>query len=173
MVMRASAALTIGLVALVASDARAQLMTPSALGNLLATGVQQHYASAASWSAKVDEHYLAKAYNQTKDATGTAVSSASPRGTNVTFGGQTTFIPCSAPSAFFFLCGSSGYAPFTFQGFSGGRMNFPTGDVLVATPVLATPAFVKILLYVDTTTFDVRRATVIDGQGNRNSYDFH
>ena len=175
MIGRASVCFLACTIALVADDADAQQMTPSALGNVLVANVQAHYASTTSWTASFKQHYLSKAYNQTKDAAGTATSSASPPGTYLTYlpqNGQQTFVPCSTSSAFFFLCGSAAYSSFTFQAVPRAQMNFPNGDVLIATPTLPKPGIVKVLLYVDTATFDVRRAMLIDGQGNRTSYDF-
>ena len=51
-------------------------------------------------------------------------------------------------------------------------MKFPGGYVLVGTPKQPTPAYSKVLFYVDTATSQVRRVMVIDGQGNRNRFDF-
>jgi outer membrane lipoprotein carrier protein len=51
-------------------------------------------------------------------------------------------------------------------------MKFPGGYVLVGTPKQATPSYAKVLFYVDTATSQVRRVMVIDGQGNRNRFDF-
>ena len=51
-------------------------------------------------------------------------------------------------------------------------MNFPGGLVLVGTPKTATPAYSKVLFYVDAGTAQVRRVMIIDGQGNRNRFDF-
>jgi outer membrane lipoprotein carrier protein len=51
-------------------------------------------------------------------------------------------------------------------------MKFPGGAVLVGTPKQSTPGYSKVLFYVDTATSQVRRVMVIDGQGNRNRFDF-
>src|SRR5580692_401666 len=61
---------------------------------------------------------------------------------------------------------------FDFELFSGEKMKFPGGAVLVGTPKQATPGYSKVLFYVDTATSQVRRVMVIDGQGNRNRFDF-
>jgi outer membrane lipoprotein carrier protein len=61
---------------------------------------------------------------------------------------------------------------FDFQLFAGETMKFPGGAVLVGTPKQATPGYSKVLFYVDTGTSQVRRVMVIDGQGNRNRFDF-
>ncbi len=45
--------------------------------------------------------------------------------------------------------------------------------MLEGTPKEATPAYQKVLLYVDSATSQVRRVLVIDAQGNRNRFDFN
>jgi outer membrane lipoprotein carrier protein len=77
------------------------------------------------------------------------------------------------PAALAFLTGSGKLSDaFTFQLFSGAQMNFPGGHVLVGTPKEATPAYQKVLFYVDQATSQVRRVLIVDGQGNRNRFDF-
>ena len=44
--------------------------------------------------------------------------------------------------------------------------------VLEGTPKEATPAYQKVLLYVDAQTNQVRRVLILDAQGNRNRFDF-
>jgi outer membrane lipoprotein carrier protein len=51
-------------------------------------------------------------------------------------------------------------------------MKFPGGYVLVGTPKQPTPSYSKVLFYVDAATSQVRRVMLIDGQGNRNRFDF-
>jgi len=51
-------------------------------------------------------------------------------------------------------------------------MKFPGGVVLVGTPKQPTAAYSKVLFYVDQGTSQVRRVMIIDGQGNRNRFDF-
>jgi outer membrane lipoprotein carrier protein len=51
-------------------------------------------------------------------------------------------------------------------------MAYPGGVVLVGTPKSANPAYTKVLFYVDGPTSQVRRVLIIDGQGNRNRFDF-
>jgi outer membrane lipoprotein carrier protein len=77
------------------------------------------------------------------------------------------------PAALSFLIGGGKLDTiFDFQSYSGSTMNFPGGDVLVGTPKQATPAYSKVLFYVDTATSQVRRVLIVDGQGNRNRFDF-
>ncbi len=51
-------------------------------------------------------------------------------------------------------------------------MKFEGGYVIEGTPKEATPAYQKLLLYVDAQTNQVRRALILDAQGNRNRFDF-
>jgi outer membrane lipoprotein carrier protein len=44
--------------------------------------------------------------------------------------------------------------------------------VLEGTPKDPTPAYQKVLLYVDAATAQVRRVLILDAQGNRNRFDF-
>jgi outer membrane lipoprotein carrier protein len=77
------------------------------------------------------------------------------------------------PAALSFLTGTGKLADaFNFELVSGDQMKFPGGYVLVGTPKQATAAYSKVLFYVDTATAQVRRVMVIDGQGNRNRFDF-
>ena len=52
------------------------------------------------------------------------------------------------------------------------QMKFEGGYVLEGTPKEATPAYQKMMLYVDAQTNQVRRALILDAQGNRNRFDF-
>ncbi len=77
------------------------------------------------------------------------------------------------PAALSFLTGTGKLADaFNFELISGQQMKFPGGYVLVGTPRQPSPAYSKVLFYVDTATSQVRRVMIIDGQGNRNRFDF-
>jgi outer membrane lipoprotein carrier protein len=77
------------------------------------------------------------------------------------------------PAALAFLVGGGKLDQiFNFELFDGAAMNFPGGQVLVGTPKQPTPAYTKVLFYVDTATAQVRRVLIVDGQGNRNRFDF-
>jgi outer membrane lipoprotein carrier protein len=77
------------------------------------------------------------------------------------------------PAALSFLTGSGKLADaFTFELKTGDEMKFPGGVVLVGTPKQTTAAYSKVLFYVDQGTAQVRRVMIIDGQGNRNRFDF-
>lgn len=77
------------------------------------------------------------------------------------------------PAALAFLTGEGKLADyFTFELHPGTSMNFPGGYVLLGTPKQAHPAYTKVLFYVDAGTSQVLRVMIIDGQGNRNRFDF-
>lgn len=77
------------------------------------------------------------------------------------------------PAALSFLTGVGKLSDsFDFQLVPGVEMKFPGGYVLAGTPKQPTTAYSKVLLYVDAATSQVRRVMVIDGQGNRNRFDF-
>lgn len=77
------------------------------------------------------------------------------------------------PAALSFLTGEGKLTDsFTFELYDGEKMSFPGGNVLVGTPKQATPAYKKVLFYVDKATSQVRRVMILDGQGNRNRFDF-
>jgi outer membrane lipoprotein carrier protein len=61
---------------------------------------------------------------------------------------------------------------FTLRLLDAAQMKFEGGYVLEGTPKDATPAYQKLLLYVDAQTNQVRRALILDAQGNRNRFDF-
>jgi outer membrane lipoprotein carrier protein len=77
------------------------------------------------------------------------------------------------PAALSFLTGTGRLSSaFDFELVTGPEMQFPGGYVLVGTPKQPTPAYAKVLFYVDAATAQVRRVMIIDGQGNRNRFDF-
>jgi outer membrane lipoprotein carrier protein len=77
------------------------------------------------------------------------------------------------PAALSFLTGTGRLSDtFDFELQPGDQYHFTGGYVLVATPKLPTAAYSKVLFYVDTATSQVRRVMIVDGQGNRNRFDF-
>ena len=77
------------------------------------------------------------------------------------------------PAALSFLTGTGKLGDsFTFVMYPGASMNFPGGNVLVGTPKKESAAYTKVLFYVDASTNHVRRALIVDAQGNRNRFDF-
>jgi outer membrane lipoprotein carrier protein len=75
------------------------------------------------------------------------------------------------PAALSFLMGQ-GQLTSSFDLRLLDTVNFPGGWVLEGTPKDPTPAYQKVLLYVDSATSQVRRVLILDAQGNRNRFDF-
>lgn len=158
--------------------------------------VQKFYNQTQTFQSDFEQHYLAKAYNQTKDSTGHVTFSKpgkmnwvynTPKGNRIVSDGKTVWVydagnnqvvkqdvtKSAMPSVLSFLSGQGNLAnDYDFQIFDGAQMNFPGGYVLVGTPKVANPSVVKVLFYVDKATSQIRRGMVIDGQGNRNRFDF-
>jgi outer membrane lipoprotein carrier protein len=77
------------------------------------------------------------------------------------------------PAALSFLTGTGRLADaFDFELSPGDKLGFKGGYVLIGVPKQATVAYAKVLFYVDLGTSQVRRVLIIDGQGNRNRFDF-
>ena len=77
------------------------------------------------------------------------------------------------PAALSFLMGQGKLTKdFTLRLLDAAQMKFEGGYVLEGTPKEATPAYQKIILYVDAQTNQVRRVLILDAQGNRNRFDF-
>ena len=86
---------------------------------------------------------------------------------------QQTVDKSQYPAALSFLVGGAKLTEvFNFELYDGAGMNFPGGQVLVGTPKTASPAYTKVLFYVDKESTQVRRVLIVDGQGNRNRFDF-
>ena len=77
------------------------------------------------------------------------------------------------PAALSFLMGKGQLTKdFSWRMLDPAQMKFEGGYVLEGTPKEATPAYQKVLLYVDAQTSQARRALILDAQGNRNRFDF-
>ncbi|MEP7123860.1 MAG: outer membrane lipoprotein carrier protein LolA, partial [Byssovorax sp.] len=73
------------------------------------------------------------------------------------------------PAALSFLMGQGKLTKdFSLRLLDPAQMKFEGGYVIEGTPKEATPAYQKLLLYVDAQTNQVRRALILDAQGNRN-----
>jgi len=55
--------------------------------------------------------------------------------------------------------------------YPGWQLQFPNGYVLLCDPKAPSPAFTKVLYYVDAASSEVRRVLFLDAQGNRNRFD--
>lgn len=158
--------------------------------------VQAFYDRTQSFESDFQQEFWVKAYNQKKTSRGSVLfakpgkmdwSYQDPKDNRVVSDGQTLKVFTAAdkqmfeqpvqssqyPAALSFLTGQGKLSDaFNFQAFLGEQMSFPGGQVLVGTPKTATAAYEKVLFYVDGPTAQVRRVLIVDGQGNRNRFDF-
>jgi outer membrane lipoprotein carrier protein len=158
--------------------------------------VQSFYDKSATFKSDFEQKFWVKAYNQEKSSRGHVTFAKpgkmdwvydDPKDNRVVSDGALIKVYEAAnkqmyeqaidksqyPAALSFLTGTGRLTDsFDFELFPGEQMKFTGGYVLVGTPKQATPAYSKVLFYVDAPTSQVRRVMVIDGQGNRNRFDF-
>jgi outer membrane lipoprotein carrier protein len=168
---------------------------PPSVGQAV-TNVQTFYNQSTTFESDFQQQYTIKAYNQTKASRGHVTFSKpgkmnwvydDPVGNRVVSDGQVIKVfeagnkqmfeqpvdKSQYPAALSFLTGQGNLNDsFDFKLWPGDQMNFPGGYVLEGVPKQATPAYSKVLFYVDAGTSQVRRVMIIDGQGNRNRFDF-
>ena len=166
--------------------------------NQVVNCVQTVYDQSQTFTSHFSQQFWVKAYNQTKASSG-HVTFVKPgkmswtyeddqsKGNRVVSDGTTVKVyeannkqmyeqpldKSQYPAALSFLTGTGKLADsFNFELHTGEEMKFPGGMVLVGTPKQPTPAYSKVLFYVDTGTSQILRAMIIDMQGNRNRFDF-
>ena len=197
-----TAALALPFAAAHSSVAEAAEPTPLAANatNDLVTRVQAFYDKSATFTARFDQEFTVKAYNTKRQSNGTVYFQkpgkmawvyTTPADNRVVSNGSTVRVYEAAnkqmfeqqvngaqsgaqyPAALSFLLGTGKLGnAFNFEAFEGSQMKFEGGHVLVGTPKTPTPAYTKVLFYVDAGTSQVLRVMIIDGQGNRNRFDF-
>lgn len=166
---------------------------PSA--NEVAENVQKFYDKTKSFKAGFKQRYQVKAYNKTKDSKGTVIFEKPGKmswrytnnGNRVVSDGkiikvyeadnkqmyESSMEKSQYPAALAFLVGGGNLKKsFKLRKLNAQQMKFEGGYVLEGVPKDATPAYNKILLYVDANTYQVRRVLLLDAQGNRNRFDF-
>jgi len=158
--------------------------------------VQAFYNASSTFRSDFDQKFWVKAYSTEKTSRGHVTFSKpgkmdwvydDPRDNRVVSDGAVIKVYDAAnkqmfeqpidksqyPAALSFLTGTGKLTDaFTFELKTGDEMKFPGGVVLVGTPKQPTAAYSKVLFYVDQGTSQVRRVMIIDGQGNRNRFDF-
>jgi outer membrane lipoprotein carrier protein len=158
--------------------------------------VQRFYDSTKTFQAKFRQVYKTKVQNVTKVSTGKVAFAKkgklsfrydSPAGNRVVSDGtviriyekenqqmyETKVGKSQYPAALAFLEGSGKLTrDFELRKLDAAKMNMKNGFVLEAIPKEATPAYKKLILYVDGATSQVRRVLVLDEQGNKNRFDF-
>jgi outer membrane lipoprotein carrier protein len=166
---------------------------PSA--DTIADRIQAFYDKTQTFQAEFTQRYTIKAYNRTKDSRGKVVFEKpgkmswrySTNANRVVADGKMLRVyedenkqmyeqpmdQSQYPAALAFLVGGGNVKKsFVLSKLDAERAKFSGGFVLVGEPRDPTPAYQKILLYVDAKTSQVRRVLLIDAQGNRNRFDF-
>jgi len=162
----------------------------------VATRVQRFYDSTKTFRATFKQTYTIKVQNVQKVSTGKVIFEKpgkmsfkydAPNGNRVVSNGTTIRVyeqdnqqmyevavgKSQYPAALAFLMGKGQLMrDFTLRLLDAAQMKFEGGYVLEGTPKEATPAYQKMLLYVDAATNQVRRVLILDAQGNRNRFDF-
>jgi outer membrane lipoprotein carrier protein len=187
----------LALATLSAPVALAQMSTTLPPAADVVAKVQAFYNATQSFRSDFDQSYLVKAYNQTKTSHGQVVFNkpgkmnwtySNPAGNRVVSDGTTLWVyeqqnnqvyqsavsATQYPAALSFLTGQGQLdATFNFTIHEGdGQFGFPGGWVLIGTPKTPTAAYSTVVFYVDKATSQIRRVLIVDGQGNRNRFDF-
>jgi len=158
--------------------------------------VQAFYDKSNTFKSEFQQKFWVKAYNQEKSSHGRVTFAKpgkmdwvydDPKDNRVVSDGTVIKVYEAAnkqmyeqpvdksqyPAALSFLTGTGRLVDaFDFTLVSGDEMKFPGGYVLIGAPKQTTAAYSKVLFYVDSGTSQVRRVMIIDGQGNRNRFDF-
>jgi outer membrane lipoprotein carrier protein len=162
----------------------------------IADKVQAFYNQTNTFQASFKQVYKVKAYNQTKKSSGKVIfakpgkmswSYDSPNGNRVVSDGKLLKVyekennqmfeqpveKSQYPAALAFLMGQGDLRQsFNLKMLDAATMKFEGGYVLEGTPKEATPAYQKVIFFVDGPTSQIRRTIIIDAQGNRNTFDF-
>jgi outer membrane lipoprotein carrier protein len=180
------------------SGARAQQAPPpqAPAVQTAVSNVQGFYDKTVTFQSDFLQEFTVKAYNQTKNSRGHVTFAKpgkmdwiydDPAGNRVVSDGTTLRVYEAAnkqmfeqavnnsqyPAALGFLTGQGKLGDvFNFEIAGSDKIPFPGGFVLIGTPKQPTAAYTKVLFYIDATTSQVRRVMIIDGQGNRNRFDF-
>ena len=184
---------TIVLIITVGASARAASPTTA---DQVANRVQAFYNQTRAFQARFQQDYVIKAFNKRKRSTGTVSFERpgkmswkydEPNGNRVVSNGSVIKIyektnnqfyeqpiaDSQYPAALAFLMGHGNLKKtFALRLLDAKRLRFENGYVLEGTPRTPTPAFQKVLFYVDATTAQVRRMLILDAQGNRNMFTF-
>jgi outer membrane lipoprotein carrier protein len=186
-------------VPMIATDAPAQATAtalPAAQAQGVLTKVQSFYDKTTSFTSDFTQEFYVKSHNVKKQSKGKVTFAkpgkmyweySEPKDNRVVSDGQVLKVYEAAnkqmfeqnvdksqyPAALSFLVGGGKLSDtFTFELYEGTAMNFAGGQVLVGSPKVPSPAYQKVLFYVDGATSQVRRVLIVDGQGNRNRFDF-
>lgn len=176
-------------------SARAAAKLPELEALAIADKVQAFYERAKSYQAEFTQRYTIFAYNKKKESRG-RVAFVKPgkmsfryegSGNRVVSDGKVLKVyeaenkqlfrqqvtESAYPAALSFLLGQGKLREsFELKKLSSQTLKFQGGYVLLALPLQPSPAYEKMLLYIDGKTFQVRRVLLIDAQKNKNVFDF-
>jgi outer membrane lipoprotein carrier protein len=176
--------------------ARAARASAPPTADEIAARVQAFYNQTRTFQSSFQQDYTVKAYNTKKHSSGRVMfekpgkmswNYAEPNGNRVVSDGTELKVyekenqqmyeqpldKSQYPAALAFLMGQGDLSKsFTLRLLDSKRMKFEGGYVLEGTPRSATPAYQKVLMYVDSSTAQVRRMLILDAQGNRNMFTF-
>ena len=161
----------------------------------IADRVQAFYDKTKTFKASFKQVYTAKAYNKEKVANGSVIFQKPGKmswrydnnGNRIVSDGKLIKVyekenkqmfeqpmaKSQYPAALAFLVGQGNLKQsFKLSQLDSKQMNFEGGFVLQGEPREATPAYQRMILYVDGATYQVRRVLLLDAQGNKNRFDF-
>ncbi|MCC6648913.1 MAG: outer membrane lipoprotein carrier protein LolA [Polyangiaceae bacterium] len=168
---------------------------PAGGADEIAKKVQDFYDQTKTFQAQFKQVYKVKAYNQTKKSKGRVVFEKPGKmswtydnnGNRVVSDGKLLKVyekensqmfeqpveKSQYPAALSFLMGQGELVKsFHLKQLDAATMKFEGGHVLEGTPKDATPAYQKVIFYIDRETSQVRRVIILDAQGNRNEFTF-
>jgi outer membrane lipoprotein carrier protein len=157
--------------------------------------VQAFYNTTKTFRSKFSQRFTIKHRNKNKDSKGEVIFQKpgkmswryATNGNRVVSDGKTIKVyesdnkqmyeqplgKSQYPAALAFLVGGGNLKQtFKLASLDPQKMKFPGGYVLLGEPREPTPAYQKVLLYVDAKTYQVRRVLLLDAQGNKNRFDF-
>jgi outer membrane lipoprotein carrier protein len=166
---------------------------PSA--NDVADRVQGFYDKTKTFKAGFEQLYTVKAYDKKKKSNGHVIFEKPGKmswryvtnGNRVVSDGKVIKVyekenkqmyeqpleKSQYPAALSFLVGGGNLKKaFKLKKLDAKQMKFEGGYVLLGEPKEPTPAYQKMLIYVDAGTYQVRRVLLLDAQGNKNRFDF-
>lgn len=181
--------------------ADATMTHPELTATKIAEQVQKFYDASTTFRAKFKQRYTIEAHRKEKNSEGTVVfqkpgkmswryvdspnrvvsdgkvikvyegNSAQPGQPGQMF--EQPIDKSQYPAALSFLLGGGSLLKeFTLTRLSEKDFKIEGAFVLAGVPKTKTPAYQKILLFVDANTYQVRRVIMIDAQRNRNRFDF-
>jgi outer membrane lipoprotein carrier protein len=161
----------------------------------IADRIQAFYDKTKTFKASFKQVYTANAYAKTKEGVGTVILEKPGKmswrytnsGNRIVSDGKIIRVyekenqqmyeqpldKSPYPAALAFLVGTGSLKQsFKLSKLDPASAHFEGGLVIVGEPREATPAYQKMVLFVDAATFQVRRVLLVDAQGNKNRFDF-